>query len=27
LRQFVFEFAQLLNPELNAEDMAATVAR
>ena len=27
LRQFVFEFAQLLNPELNAEDMAASVAR
>jgi len=27
LRQFVFEFAQLLNPELNAEDMAESVAR
>jgi LysR family cys regulon transcriptional activator len=27
LRQFVFEFAQLLNPELDAEDMAVSVAR
>jgi LysR family transcriptional regulator, cys regulon transcriptional activator len=27
LRQFVFEFAQLLNPELNAQDMAESVAR
>jgi LysR family cys regulon transcriptional activator len=26
LRQFVYEFAQLLNPELNAERIAASVA-
>ena len=27
LRQFVYEFAQLLNPELNAQTIAASVAR